>query len=1098
MAPTRKQQEQALELLIAGGLTALGIVVGSPSILGGFVSAAAGIGGNWAADLAQRGFYAWRDRWLRRGVLNQDIARALAHAFLRAVDDLEDTWTRTPRYHQLQRTDPDAARLSLEPLRSLREQTRALLGDPDRLQAVLARDDVHDLLSGDAAKIQIFVARQVDAYFYGHDPELIALVRKHLPDLWLLHFRDVLKTDDDVGTRAWRAVQMLWYESLTVSLAQMSSDMHEVVEATRALRAWAERVQTLPADHRDPTGMAALDQALRPVLERVEEVKSLVMEVHEDVRAIRQHLEESLAREAREPGRGLFTIPPPPQDFTGREEELDELLAHFERGALISGITGAAGIGKTALARALARRLADRFPDARLEIDLKGAARPPEQPLSPEEAMRALLRPFYPGQSLPDDPSELVALYRSTFAQRRALLLLDNARDAAQVRPLIPPEPSAAIVTSRQRFHLAGLHPLDLDVLPPDDARTLLRRVAPRLQGEPDERVDKLAQLSGYLPLALRVAAARYQSRPDWRLDRFLERLETKRLALLRLPGDRDLDVEAAIALSYEMLDDALQARFRRLAVFEAPFDVLAARAVWGHCGEATDARSLPPITPLDEEEADEALGALLRLHLLEYEEESDLYALHDLVRLFAWQRLLEDPEEALAAVRAHAWHYLAVGDTLDDMYKEGGEKVAIAVQGFAAIWPHLDAAWHRLLPPEPGQEREDLPRPPDADLWLNALPDRVAYVLDLHLSPQEKIPYLEAALAAARRLGDRQAQGVHLGNLGGAYHALGEVRRAIDYYQQALAIAREIGDRRGEGNRLGNLGGAYYALGDVKRAIEYYEQALAIARETGDRRGEGAVLGNLGGAYHTLGDIKRAIKYYEQALTIARETGDRRGEGADLGNLGRAYHALGDVKRAIKCYRQAQAIFGEINARREEGSILGNLGGAYYALGDMQRAIEYYEQALAIARETGDRRGEGADLGNLGRAYHALGDYKRAIDYYQQALVIAHEIGDRRNEGTWLGNLGLAYHDLGDVQRAIDYHQQALAIFRDIGYRYGEAMVAWNLGLIFRKQRRYVEACKLMHIRVDYERSIGHPDAEKDAKVVEEVCKEAGESSAE
>lgn len=203
-------------------------------------------------------------------------------------------------------------------------------------------------------------------------------------------------------------------------------------------------------------------------------------------------------------------------------------------------------------------------------------------------------------------------------------------------------------------------------------------------------------------------------------------------------------------------------------------------------------------------------MGALLRLHLLKYEEERDLYVLHDLVHLFAWQRLQEAPDEALATVRAHAWYYLAVGAALDDMYREGGDKVATAVQHFAAIWPHLHAAWRRLLPREPGQEGEGLPRPPDADLWLNVMPGRVAYVLDLHLPPREKIPYLEAALAAAQRLGHRRGEGNHLGNLGSAYHALGDVKRAIEFYEQALAISREVDDRRGEAIRVWNLGFIY------------------------------------------------------------------------------------------------------------------------------------------------------------------------------------------------------------------------------------------------------------------------------------------------
>ena len=292
-----------------------------------------------------------------------------------------------------------------------------------------------------------------------------------------------------------------------------------------------------------------------------------------------------------------------------------------------------------------------------------------------------------------------------------------------------------------------------------------------------------------------------------------------------------------------------------------------------------------------------------------------------------------------------------------------------------------------------------------------------------------------------------RQARADLLGKLGILHDSLGEVARAIEFYQQALDIAREIGDRRGEGNHLGNLGLAYSALGEMARAIEYYQQALDIAREIGDRRGEGNGLGNLGLAYSALGEVARAIEYYQRALEIAREIGDRRGEGNRLGNLGLACSDLGEVARAI----------------------------------------EFYQQALGIAREIGDRRNEGAVLGNVGIAYSDLGEVGRAIEFYQQALDIAREIGDRRGEGNRLGNLGTAYSDLGEVAQALEYYQQALDIAREIGDQRVEALTSWNLGLLY-EDSEPARAVELMQVLVDYERDIGHPDAESHATRVEEI----------
>lgn len=229
------------------------------------------------------------------------------------------------------------------------------------------------------------------------------------------------------------------------------------------------------------------------------------------------------------------------------------------------------------------------------------------------------------------------------------------------------------------------------------------------------------------------------------------------------------------------------------------------------------------------------------------------------------------------------------------------------------------------------------------------------------------------------------------------------------------------------------------------RERIAWLDSALAGARRVENRSVEAVHLGNLGLAYADLGEARRAIEYYEQALVIDREIGDRPGEGADLGNLGCAYADLGEARRAI----------------------------------------EHYEQQLAIVREIGDRRGEGTALGNLGGAYKELGEPRRAIEYCELDLAIRREIGDRRGEGNALGNLGVAYQSLGEPRRAIEHYEQQLAIAREIGDRRGEAIACWNSGLIYRRAGDFARGADLMQIRVEYEQSIGHPDAEKHAALV-------------
>ncbi len=256
-----------------------------------------------------------------------------------------------------------------------------------------------------------------------------------------------------------------------------------------------------------------------------------------------------------------------------------------------------------------------------------------------------------------------------------------------------------------------------------------------------------------------------------------------------------------------------------------------------------------------------------------------------------------------------------------------------------------------------------------------------------------KQIETLENLLAEYRGLHqeklDKQAEMRLLLKLADFFFSISENRKAIEYQEQSLAISREIGNRQGEGISLGNLGSAYNNLGEYRKAIEYHEQYLAISREIGNREGEGISLGRLGNAYNRLGEYQKAIEYQEQSLSISREIGFREGEGASLGNLGLPYNNLGEYRKAIEYQEQSLAISREIGNRQGEGISLGNLGSAYNNLGEYRKAIEYHEQYLAISREIGNREGEGISLGRLGNAYDSLGEKEKACSLWKEALAI-------------------------------------------------------------------------------------------------------------
>jgi tetratricopeptide (TPR) repeat protein len=668
-----------------------------------------------------------------------------------------------------------------------------------------------------------------------------------------------------------------------------------------------------------------------------------------------------------EPSRLPF-IPDPPSDFIGRNEELNELLAGYSAGKNIIGLRGIGGVGKTALALKLAQSIKDRYPDGQILVDMMGTT----NPISPMEAMAFVIRSYHRNEKIPESEAEVKDRYLEVLNGKRVLILLDNASDDKQVIKLIPPKSCALLITSRRTIKIPGLIKKDLDAMKPDEALELLLNVCCPTQKDKSRRADpawpEIASLCGFLPLALRAAASYLANSEDVRPKQYAQELKDGRTRL-EMIGEQgvEMSVDASFSLSFQRLALAMQKTFLDLSVFPADFDAQAQEKICLDDGHRN-------------------LSELARWSLVDYRplsEDYGRYRVHDLVRIFALARQTNESKAIIA--ERHSSYYKDLLAAADDLYQQGDA----GIQAGLALFDREEAnimAGHTW-------SCKSLEASSQAANICMGYPDAGAYEIGLRLHPTQRISWLEEALKAARKLRNREMEGLHLGNLGNAYADLGDARKAIDYYDQALAITREIGNRMGEGNALGCLGNAYVDLGDVGKAIEYHEQALAIAREIGDKRHEGAWLGNLGNAYVDLGDVGKAIEYHEQALAIAREIGDKRYEGAWLGNLGNAYVDLGDVRKAI----------------------------------------DYHEQALAIDREIGDRMGEGADLGNLGNAYIDLGNARKAIEYYEQQFAITREIGDRRGEGNVLFNSSLALYKLGKHPEAIKNAEIALEIYRQI-----------------------------------------------------------------
>jgi len=609
----------------------------------------------------------------------------------------------------------------------------------------------------------------------------------------------------------------------------------------------------------------------------------------------------------------LYQLPPPPRDFTGRERELSELLARVEQSSNLI-ICGLGGVGKSALALTLAERVKVGYPDAQFFLDMGGGS---DRPLTVPGAMAQVIRAYYPSAKLPESRAETHGLYQSSLNNQRALILLDNAWGKEQVEPLIPPSGCLMIVTSRRHFTLPGFFTLNLDTLSPGAASELLFKIAPRI----GDYADEIAELCGYLPLALRLVASALAERLNLSPKDYVERLRGAK-------ERRDL-VEASLSLSYEILTTELKRLWRQLAVFPESFDPTAAAAIW-------------------EMGASASLGALSELtaySLVEWDEADSRYHLHNLLRLFAEIRLTD--EERARIHKHHAEHFKDVAAAANDLYLRGGDELKQGIELFDLEWPNIHAGHSWAV--------EHAKQDDTAARLTIEYPDAAAHLLNLRLSAEELLPWQEAALEMARAFKLPQSESQSLSNLGLIYATMGEISRAVECFEKALAIAREIGDRNGAGAALGNLGGAYLELGEFGKAIELLTQQLEIARETGDRRGQGNALGNLGRAYYAFGEVPKAVDAYQAQLSIAREIGDRLGEGAALGNLAALYVELDRTLEAIEMFKEQLAIAFEIGDRRGEGVALFNSSLALNETGNRAEAIRLAERALSVFEEQRD-----------------------------------------------------------------------------------------------------------------------------------------------
>ncbi|MEN3358003.1 MAG: hypothetical protein V7637_1985 [Mycobacteriales bacterium] len=744
--------------------------------------------------------------------------------------------------------------------------------------------------------------------------------------------------------------------------------------------------------------------------------------------------------------------------FTGRESHLRH-LAEVVAGpgspaaVVISAITGTAGVGKTALAVHWAQQVRSRFPDGQLYINLRGYDQGP--PLRPIEALARFLHALgVRAEQVPVDLEEAASLYRSLLADRRMLILLDNAGHPDQVRPLLPGSPGCLVlVTSRDQ--LAGLvardgaRRLTIDVLTPAEAGTLLRRTlgADRVAAEPAAAAE-LARLCAYLPLALRIAAANLTGRPTDTVAGFVAQLRADRLAALDVAGDEQAGVWAAFDLSYTALPEPTQRLFRLLALVPGP-DVTAPAAA-----------ALTGGTP---GQAAEILAKLAAVHLVG-EPAAGRYAPHDLLARYAGARARQEDcaaERSAALGRLLDW-YLAAADAaaallypqmlrLPTPARPGLPPVGFSDHSGAVAW--LTAELPNLLAAIQHASRHG-PRPA-AWLLSDALRGyfwHTRYTVDWLAAAQ-------AGLAAAEAAGELRAQAAMQLSLGMATHCLQRHEAAIEHYTAVAALAEQTGWVDAEAASAGNLGLLHVELGRLRQSAGYHTRALELARRTGRLAGQATALANLGWTNGGLGDFALAATNLTEAHAIYRELDSPAGEAHALDNLGSVYRGTGRLEQAQAVLTRALALYRQVGNRYGEAETLVDLAGVHLDAGRHGAALESVGQALQIAQEAGDQRVE-AEVRNLYAAVHiGLGRPGPALVHQQRALELARACNAHYLETDALLGLAAAHRDRNQRLRATNYATEALELAQQSGYRVLEGNAHAVLASIHRAAGHHAQA---------------------------------------
>ncbi|MFD5029423.1 BTAD domain-containing putative transcriptional regulator [Streptomyces sp. NPDC058405] len=721
---------------------------------------------------------------------------------------------------------------------------------------------------------------------------------------------------------------------------------------------------------------------------------------------------------------GLAPDVPPPRNLpqqpslVGRRSELQALSsmiadkgAHGGSVVTVEAVSGMAGVGKTALVVAAAHLLAERYPDGQLYIDLRGHS-PAQEPLTARAALATLLRLLgAPAFAIPAELEGRTALWRTMLAERRVVIILDDATGPEQLGPLLPSgSPSLTIIASRR--HLTGIPQalsVPLDVLSKEDAITLFRGFAGEERTRDIAETARIVRLCAYLPLAIELVAHRFRARTSWTLGVLAERLARSpgRLAEIRT-ADQEQEMTRAFALSYRTLTAQQRTAFRRLGLYPGPdFTADAAAALLG----------------LPRDTTERLLEGLLACHLLR-EPIPDRYRYHDLLREYAYglSNAEDSEQERRQAVARLTDFYLTTAGLADRM-----------------AYPRrvqLDAPTPLLSTPPP-----PFPDSAAARSWLaaergnllavedhvrrNGGPERAAQLacalagfLQAECYWQDAKKLLRHAVVHWDRTNDNEpALCRALIDLCAADASIGGYAEAAEAGGRALELARALGDGPAEAEALRVLGTLNWHLGENRKALVLLQKSLALKSLSGDIWDKARSRNNIAVTMLFLGERGRALVHFRSALAGFRKAGDKTASAQTLNNMGELQMQAGELVSARRSFEESLSFLEADGSRYDRATVRRNLAEALTESGESAAALVLFGETLSEFRSLGDRKSQAEALVGIGEAYWRLGSVKESVRHLLEALKIAQDIGTAHHEAQALRCLGRA--DLADGRLA-------------------------------------------------------------------------------